>query len=94
MITTEARVQWKKPIEEFKAKVKCCYNCKHWMKDVTLMGDYAYNVCKETNKEPNKTLMTSWDCCCDKYQGVAQEPNYLYTLTTEERGQLNEEREK
>ena len=57
----------------FKYKVKCCYNCPYWAKDITLMGDYAFNACYK--QDAGK--MIRWDFYCEKYAGDAEEENML-----------------
>lgn len=71
-LSQEAKEQYDKPIDWFKYNVKCCYNCRNWQKDISLMGDYAYNFC---NKQKN--MMTCWDSCCQFYEGVASEKNLI-----------------
>lgn len=69
----EAKEQYYKPIDWFKQNVKCCWNCKHWNKDSSLMGDYKYNFC---NGIENPT-MTCFDTWCEKYEGFGKEENLL-----------------
>lgn len=83
MIIEEAKKQWVRPMDDFKWNVKCCWNCPHWQKDTTLMGDYAYNFCDLT-----KNQMTIFDNVCEQYSGVATEENLIVTLTNEERQRL------
>ncbi len=75
--------QVRKPVEWFKYNVKCCYNCTKWCKDVSLMGDYAYNFCKEL-----KDIMTAWDGYCNDYDGYAKEDNLYGALTVKERKEV------
>lgn len=77
--------QWKRPIPQFKYQVKCCYNCKNWEKDITLMGDYAYNFCNQ-----KKNIMTNFDGFCEKYKGTAKEENLIYNLPKEQKQELLE----
>lgn len=58
---------------EFKATVKCCYNCRHWMRDTTLMCDYNYNACWAHH---HGTLVY-WAWVCDQYNGPSLEENYF-----------------
>ena len=51
-------------MEEIKM-CKCCYNCKHWNKDYTLMYDYLYNSCKENDKE--ELIMSPAGWCCTNF---------------------------
>ncbi len=76
----KAKEHWDRTTTDFKFNVKCCYNCPNWARDMTLMGDYAYNVCL-----CKKDTMTKWDNYCDQYTGLAREENLLYCLTEEER---------
>ncbi len=85
MITEEIRKQWNLPNNDFKNKVKCCYNCPNWQRDIGLRGEYAYNYCRL-----KKDTMTAWDGVCDKYCGDAKEENLLKDLTKEEREILDE----
>lgn len=71
-LTLVAQEQLNKPIEWFKQNVKCCYNCKHWVKDRFLLGDYAYNFCNT-----KKDTMVAWDGYCDNYLGIAKEENLI-----------------
>lgn len=87
MITEEVKEQWKRPINDFKWNVKCCWNCPNWQKDITLRGDYAYNHCRIKKN----TVMTIWDKCCEHYSGTAREENLITSLTKEEREQLKTE---
>ena len=84
----KAKEQWDRPIPEFKQQVKCCYNCRNWFKDITLMGEYAYNDCL-----CKKNTMTRWDSCCDQYSGVAREENLIYCLTKEEKKEISNEQD-
>lgn len=72
-LSEEAKEQYNKPIDWFKWNVKCCYNCRNWKKDPSLMGDYAYNFCE---REENN-MMTLWDTCCQHYEGAASETNLI-----------------
>lgn len=85
MITEEIKEQWKRPIDEFKWNVKCCYNCPNWMRDPMLIGDYAYNHCYI-----KKNTMTAWDGFCEHYCGVAREENLINGLSKEEKQYLEE----
>lgn len=86
MITEEVKEQWKRPINDFKWNVKCCYNCWHWQKDPALRYEYAYNDCLM-----KKNTMTVWDKCCEHYSGTATEENLIANLTQEECNQLKAE---
>ena len=76
--------QWCKPMSLFKYNVKCCYNCPNWERDLSLMGDYAYNFCKENNQ------LKAFDRYCSAYCGTAQEENIIYDLPQEKRQELFE----
>lgn len=62
--------------DKFKHQVKCCYNCTHWQRDPFLMGDYAFNVCRENTSGMSANIR--WDCCCGNYSGEVTEENLLF----------------
>lgn len=68
--------QLNKPVSWFIDNVKCCRNCHNWMRDIALMGDYAFNVCKAIEKP----YMTAWDSYCKEYKGTAKQENLVMTL--------------
>lgn len=71
-LSQEAKEQYDKPLEWFKWNVKCCYNCRHWERDPSLFGEYAYNFCAK-----QKDMMTFWDGCCQCYEGGAKVNNLI-----------------
>lgn len=73
----EAKEQFNKPLDWFKQNVKCCYNCIWWLKDSSLMFEYAYNSCMEAKFDTKTVEFTPWDAYCDKYNGSRTEENLL-----------------
>lgn len=71
-LSPEAKEQYDKPIGWFKWNVKCCYNCSHWQRDPSLLGEYAYNFCAK-----QKDVMTFWDGCYQCYEGGAKLENLI-----------------
>lgn len=57
------------PISEFKANVKCCYNCDMWCTE--LNREVLYAPCMYLIPDAD----TAWDSCCDGYRGNAEIEN-------------------
>lgn len=59
------------PIDAFKLRIKCCYNCPSWQK----MSGKSYCFCSMRDG----FVQTAWDYCCIDYGGLAKEENLLVT---------------
>lgn len=57
------------PIEAFKLRVKCCFNCPSWQK----LTGMTYCFCNLDQR----FIKSAWDYCCDEYSGLAKEENLL-----------------
>lgn len=78
-LSDEARAQWNdNDTDDYKWSIQSCYNCRRWCKDVTLMGDYAWNRCRIEERNFWGALGTRFDCCCPDYIGYADVPNITW----------------
>ena len=69
--------------DDYKYRIQCCYNCRHWEVDYTLMNEYAYNACSieyRLNDKGNESnfITTKFDYWCPNYCGNKQEENLVY----------------
>ena len=79
LLSDEAQAQWRdNGTDDCKYRIQSCYNCRHWAKDITLMGDYAWNHCHIEERNWRGWLGTRFDCCCPDYLGYEKEPNITW----------------
>lgn len=73
----EAQAQWAdNDVDDYKYRIQSCYNCRKWCKDITLMGDYAWNTCKDGRWIGACGMR--FDACCPDYIGFMKEPNVTF----------------
>jgi hypothetical protein len=48
------------PIDVWVRKYPSCYTCQYWERDLTLLGDYAYNSC---GKDEHLHITSSYHWC-------------------------------
>lgn len=77
--SAEAQAQWaSNGTDDYKYRIQSCYNCRHWCKDATLMGDYAWNRCRIEERNFWGALGTRFDYCCPDYLGFEKELNITW----------------
>lgn len=77
--SAEAQAQWaSNDVDDYKYRIQSCYNCRYWCKDITLMGDYAWNRCRIEERNFWGALGTRFDCCCPDYLGFEKELNITW----------------
>lgn len=78
-LSENAQQQWNEnDTDDYRTRIKCCYNCSRWNVDHTLMGEYAYNVCMANYVPDEGITNTKFDSWCPDYEGKMDEPNMAF----------------
>lgn len=79
-LSAAAQKQWSdNGTDDYRNRIRCCFNCPHWHCERAVDHEYAYNPCLVTRGKGDSGFLTvKFDFWCPDYEGTMPERNLAW----------------